>query len=93
MSNDFVKGALINIMALERAGADDNAEEIERISLAAVQHIVRNDERVDPEVHKFLDDYDVRRKDVKYREFQTQKVKQLVDAGLGSEQTGPKVRT
>lgn len=66
------------IISLESSDLEGNYEEIERISLAAISDIKSSGLEIEGELYRFLDDFDIRRKDPAYRDYQTSKVADLL---------------
>ena len=59
----------------------DRYEEIKDMSLDIIRQIIQSGQSVDQELYKFFDDFDIRRKDIEYREYQIGKIKSILSDG------------
>lgn len=79
MSSEDIVSIIKCIIILE-SNPDENASEIESLSLGVISKLKESGESINPELYKFLDDFDIRRRDDRYREYQTDKVKGILRA-------------
>ena len=67
-----------NIIALEQRDISGNALYIDRISMDIIAQINLSGLYIDRVLYQFLEDFDIRRKDDRYRVFQTDRVIQFM---------------
>jgi len=79
MYSEEIISTIKKIILLE-SNSDSNASEIESLSLDAISKLKESGESINPELYKFLDDFDIRRSDDRYREYQTDKVRDVLRA-------------
>lgn len=66
------------IISLENSDLESSYQNISLISMNAISFIKDNSIDIESDFYQFLDDFDIRRKDPAYREYQTRKVETLL---------------
>lgn len=78
MREERILSDIEHIISLEASDVEGNQKEIERISLAAILDVKSSGLEIEGDLYRFLDDFDIRRKDRGYRDYQTRKVMDLL---------------
>ena len=78
MNRTDVLDAVRRILSLEESNIEGNLDEIERISLEVIATLKDGDLVIEDDIYQFLDDFDIRRKDAKYRDYQTRRIAEKV---------------
>ena len=79
MKKDQIISNLRRIISLEESDINLHAELIENICLSTISEIKNSFTPIEVDIYRFLDDFDLRRNDCSYREYQTKKIIELLE--------------
>ena len=71
-------GVIRKVLRLEALDPTANAGQIEAISIAEISRLQQSRLEVNRKLYEFLDDFDIRAKDVAYRRSQTRQVLEIL---------------
>jgi hypothetical protein len=78
MDYDFVLQSILKIIDLEKLDHVDYGK-IKEISLRLISYINSNNLYIEPQLYRFIDDFDIRSTDKRYAEYQTKCVISIID--------------
>jgi hypothetical protein len=81
MTNPKILTLLRQVIELEEGGVDANAAAIEEKCSEALRLANVENLEISPDIYRYFDDFDIRRKDKKYRKYQTAQVENLLANG------------